>query len=214
MRVGLLGSGDVGRALAVAFAEQGHSVTIGTSSPDKAELVAWRGAVGRGVEFASFAQTAERAELAVLCCRGDVAEKVLDLAGPDHLAGKVLIDTTNPLDLSKGFPPGIFVGLTDSLGERVQRKAPKARVVKCFNIVANSLMGHPDRHGSQPDMMIAGNDPSAKAEVVGVLRSFGWSGAIDLGGIESARWLEALVPLWVRVGQAIGTFDFGFKVVR
>lgn len=214
MRVAVLGSGEVGRVIGTAFVERGHEVTIGSRSPEKDDLVAWKKAVGARGSTATFAGAAERAELIVLACHGDAAEAVIDLAGPEHFAGKVLIDLTNPLDFSKGMPPGIFVGTTDSLGERVQRRAPSARVVKCFNIVPNSVMGHPERLRERPDMMIAGNDPAAKAQVVEILRSFGWTGAIDLGGIESARWLEALVMVWVRVGLAIGTFEFGFKVAR
>jgi 8-hydroxy-5-deazaflavin:NADPH oxidoreductase len=214
MRVGILGSGDVGRALGTAFAEHGHQVTLGTRTVDKPELLAWKQATGRGATIGSFAEAARSGEVLVLCCLGTAVDSVIDLAGPAHFDGKLLIDATNALDLSRGMPPGLFVGLTDSLGERVQRKLPKARVVKCFNIVPNPVMAHPQLAGGTADMIIAGNDAAAKSQVTDVLRSFGWSGAIDIGGIEGARWLEALVPLWVRVAAAVGSYQVAFKVVR
>jgi 8-hydroxy-5-deazaflavin:NADPH oxidoreductase len=214
MRVGILGSGGVGRALGTAFAEHGHAVTIGSQSPDKPELIEWRKATGRAAATATFAETARTSDLLALCCLGTAVDAVIDLAGPAHFDGKVLIDVTNPLDFSKGMPPTLFVGRDDSLGERVQRKLPKARVVKCFNIVPSSLMGHPQLPGGTPDMIIAGNDAAAKTEVTEILRSFGWSGAIDLGGIEGARWLEGLVGLWIRVVMAVGSYQVAFKVVR
>jgi 8-hydroxy-5-deazaflavin:NADPH oxidoreductase len=214
MRVGILGSGTVGRTLGTAFAEHGHEVTIGSKSPEKEELVAWKRATGHGAATASFADAATRGEVIVFCCLGSAAETVIELAGPDHFDGKLLIDVTNALEISGQGPPGLFVGVTDSLSERIQRKLPRARVVKCFNIVPAPVMVQPEIHGVQPDMMIAGNDAAAKAEVVTILRSFGWSGALDLGGIENARWLEALVPLWVRVAMTLGNFQIAFKAVR
>jgi 8-hydroxy-5-deazaflavin:NADPH oxidoreductase len=214
MRVGILGSGDVGRALGTAFAERGHQVTIGSRTPGKPELVAWAKATGHGAATATFAEAGQSGEILVLCCLGSVTDAVIDLAGPEHFEGKLLIDATNALDFSHGMPPGLFVGLTDSLGERVQRKLPNARVVKCFNIVPNAVMAHPQLPGGTADMIIAGNDAAAKTQVTEILRSFGWGGAIDIGGIEGARWLEAMVPLWVRVASAVGTYRSAFKVVR
>jgi 8-hydroxy-5-deazaflavin:NADPH oxidoreductase len=214
MRVGILGSGDVGRALGTAFAEHGHQVTIGSKSPEKPELRAWKEATGRGAATGTFAEAARSGEVVLLGCLGTAVDAVIDLAEPSNFDGKLLIDVTNALDFSKGMPPGLFVGTTDSLGERVQRKLPKARVVKCFNIVPNSLMGHPQLPGGTPDMIIAGNDAAAKAQVAEILRAFGWNAPIDIGGIEGARWLEAMVALWIRVAGALGSYQVAFKVVR
>ncbi len=214
MRVGILGSGDVGRALGSAFAEHGHQVTIGSRTPNKPELVAWAQATAHGAATATFADAANSGEVLVLCCLGTAVDAVIDLAGPAHFEGKLLIDVTNALDFSKGMPPGLFVGTTDSLGERIQRKLPKARVVKCFNIVPNPVMGHPQLKGGTADMIIAGNDAAAKGQVAEILRSFGWDGAIDIGGIEGARWLEGLTALWVRVAMARGNFGLAFKIVE
>lgn len=153
-------------------------------------------------------------ELLVLCTQGAAAEEAIDLAGTKHFDGKVVIDVTNPLDFSKGMPPGLFVGTSDSLGERIQRKVPKAKVVKGFNIVSHTTMVHPKMTDGLPDMMIAGNDEGAKKAVAGILREFGWSDPIDVGGIDGARWLEAMVPLWVRACQAVGSWSIAWRVLR
>jgi|SRR5580658_1021943 predicted dinucleotide-binding enzyme len=214
MRVGVLGSGDVGQALAKGFAEKKHDVMIGTRSPDKPALATWKATVQGRVAIGSFEATAKHGEVVVLCCLGTAVNEVIDLAGAANLNGKVLIDATNALDFSKGMPPGLFTGPNDSLGERVQKRVPGAKVVKCFNIVPNPLMVHPAVKGVEPTMMIAGNDEAAKAQVVTFLKEFGWSGAIDLGVIENARWLEALVPLWVRVSLKLNDWGTAFKVLH
>ena len=186
---------------------------VGTKTPDKPELVAWMRNTPGKVSTGTFAEAAQYGEVNVLACLGSASEEVLALAGLEHFDGKVLIDATNALDVSHGPPPGLFVGLTDSLGERHQRRLPRARVVKCFNIVPANVMVHPVINGATPTMMIAGNDAGAKAEVDRILREFGWPGSMDLGGIEEARWLEALVPLWVRVAMKLGNFNIAFRVL-
>jgi 8-hydroxy-5-deazaflavin:NADPH oxidoreductase len=213
MRVGIIGSGVVGQTLGKAFAEHGHEVKLGSRTPEKPELVAWKGSVPGKLSTGTFAEAAQHGELLVLCYLGAAADEVLALAGPAHFDGKVVIDATNALDFSRGMPPSLFVGLTDSLGERHQKKLPRSRVVKCFNTVPNSVMAHPVLKGGAATMMIAGNDDAAKAQVVGILQEFGWTDTVDVGGIDGARWLEALVPLWVRVAAKVGNFDCAFKVV-
>jgi predicted dinucleotide-binding enzyme len=207
-RVGIIGSGMVGRALARGFAGRGHDVRIGSRDPDKLAGFAAEAGVGTGI----FADVAEHGELVVLATLGAAAEEAVALAGPQRLAGKVVIDTTNPLAFSGG-QPGMFVGWDDSLGERLQRAAPEARVVKCFNIVSAPAMIDPSFEGGPPDMFIAGDDPAAKATVTELLDDFGWPSVIDTGGIEGARLLEPLTILWVIVGQRRGSWDHAFKVV-
>lgn len=214
MKIGILGSGDVGRSLGAGLAAKGHDVKIGSRTPDKPELRAWlKEANGHG-SAGTFAQAAAFGEIVLLCTLGEAAEQAIDLAGPKNFDGKVLIDVTNALDFSKGMPPGLFVGMTDSLGERVQRRLPRAKVVKCFNIVNNQTMVHPEMKEGLPDMMIAGNDAASKRAVTRLLKELGWGDPIDLGGIENARWMEALVPLWVRVAGAVGSYGIAFKVLR
>jgi len=212
MKVGILGSGDVGQALGRGFASRGHDVMIGSRTPDSDKLKAWVSKAGKGASTGSFADAASHGSVLVLATLGTAAEEVIDLAGPSRFRGKLLIDATNPLDFSKGMPPGLFVGTTDSLGERIQRKLPEAKVVKCFNTVGNSQMIDPTY--KDVEMLICGNDNAAKEQVTKILKEFGWKGAIDTGGIEGARWLEALVPLWVRVGIALNNWNNVFRVVH
>jgi len=212
MKVGILGSGDVGQALGRGFASRGHDVIVGSRTPDSNKLKAWARKAGKGASTGSFADAASRGSVLVLATLGTAAEEVIDLAGPSNFRGKLLIDVTNPLDFSKGMPPGLFVGTTDSLGERIQRKLPETMVVKCFNTVGNSQMVDPTYKGVE--MLICGNDKTAKEEVTKILKEFGWKGAIDAGGIEGARWLEALVPLWVRVGIALNNWNNVFEVLH
>jgi 8-hydroxy-5-deazaflavin:NADPH oxidoreductase len=214
LNVGILGSGDVGQALGRGFASHGHDVKIGSRTPNSDKLKAWLKQTTGKTSTGTFAEAAAHGEILVLAAQGAAAENVIDLAGPEKFTGKVVIDTTNPLDFSKGSSPTLFVGITDSLGERIQRKLLQAKIVKCFNIVSNLQMVNPTFSEGKPEMLICGNDAQAKQRVIAILKEFGWPGAIDTGGIEEARWLETLVPLWVRVGAALNTWRHAFKVVR
>jgi predicted dinucleotide-binding enzyme len=214
MKVGVIGSGDVGKALAKGFRDAGHEVMIGSREPGSTNLKEWTKTAGKGVAAGTFEATAKHGQTIVLAVVGHGLESAIDLAGPKNFTGKLVLDATNPLDFSHGMPPGLFLGTTDSLGERVQRKLPDARVVKCFNTVSNAVMVHPKFPGGAPEMLICGNDAAAKAETEKILKSFGWPGALDVGGIEGARWLEALVPLWVRAGATLNTYGHAFKVVK
>lgn len=212
MRVGILGSGEVGQALGNGFANRGYDVKIGSRTPNSDKLKAWLDKTGKTASTGTFAETAAYGDLVVLATLGAAAEEVIDLSGASNLAGKVLIDATNPLDFSKGMPPGLFVGVTDSLAERIQRKLPRTKVVKCFNIVPNPQMVNPTFKDAQ--MLICGNDVDGKREVVDILEKFGWGNVIDIGNLEGARWLEALVPLWTRVGLALNTWSHVFMVLH
>ena len=139
---------------------------------------------------------------------------MLEQAGADNLAGKVLLDISNPLDFSAGFPPTLSVKDTDSLGEQVQRAFPQARVVKTLNTLTASLMVEPKSLGESSTVFVSGEDAAAKAVVVEILESFGHDDVIDLGGIETARGPEMLLPLWLRLMGALGTAHFNVKVVR
>jgi predicted dinucleotide-binding enzyme len=212
MRIGILGSGDVGKALSKGLTSRKNEVMIGTRSPSEPKLVAWAAEEGRGVRAGTFAQVAEHGELLVLALKGDAAIAAIDLAGPSHFRGKVVIDAMNPLDFSAGFPPSLLFGLNDSLGERVQKKLPEAKVVKCFNTVPNSMMADPKLADGVPELIVCGDDAEAKRKVGELVRSLGWKGVIDVGGIREARWQEALVPLWVRVAAAKQNFNLAFTV--
>jgi predicted dinucleotide-binding enzyme len=213
MRVGVLGSGQVGQTLARAFADRGHDVMLGSRDPRKPEVAAWLAEEGEGIAGGTFAETASHGDLVVLAVLGAAVEEAIGQAGPGSLAGKVVIDATNPLDFSAGFPPSLIWGHTDSGGERAQRAAPDAKVVKAFNIIGNAYFADPRFGAEQPTMMIAGNDADAKTTVGRVVEDFGWPPAVDVGGIDASRELEALCILWVRVGGLRGTFEHGFKLL-
>lgn len=209
MNIGILGSGDVGQALGRGLARHGHAVMLGTRDPSK--LKGWQDETKQRV--GSFADAAKHGEIVILALNGAGALHALDLAGPGAFSGKLVLDATNPLD--GNMPPGLFVGTTDSLGERIQRKLPQAKVVKCFNTVSNEKMVDPVFQEGAPPMLIAGDDAGAKRVTEEFLRTIGWPGALDVGGIQGARWLEALVPLWVSVALAKGqAWGHAFKSVE
>src|SRR5213080_926356 len=212
MKVSILGSGDVGKALGKGFVSRGHEVKIGSRTPNSDKLKTWVNQVGKNASTGTFEATAAFGDILVLATNGSAIESAIDLARPQNFDGKLVIDVTNQLDFSRGPPPGMLYSPSDSLGQRVQRKLPSAKVVKCFNTVPNSQMVDPKF--KDVEMMICGNDPVAKQQTMKILKDFGWKGAIDLGGIEHARWLEAFVPLWARVGMSLNTWDHVFKVVR
>jgi 8-hydroxy-5-deazaflavin:NADPH oxidoreductase len=211
-RVGILGSGQVAQRLGSGFVTHGYEVMLGSREPGK--LDAWKKKTGPHASTGTFAAAAAFGPIVILATAGTGVESALDLAGAKNFSGKLVLDATNPLDFSRGMPPGLFLGVTDSLGERVQRKLPDAHVVKCFNTVSNVRMIDPKFREGKPPMMICGNDASAKKRTEEILRELGWPGVLDVGGIDGARWLEALVPLWVRAGQSLNTMEHAFVVVR
>lgn len=209
MKVGILGSGDVGKSLARGFAGLGHEVMIGSRSPEK--LAEFAGAT-QGVRNGTFEQTAAFGDLLALATLGVGTEEAIKLAGPANFDGKVVIDATNPLDFSGGAPK-LYVGHTDSLGERIQRWIPNAKVVKAFNTVGNAYFVHPDFPNGPPDMFIAGNDADAKKLVAQVCKHFGW-GVVDIGGIEGSRHLEPMCMVWVLHGVLSGSWSHAFKMLH
>jgi predicted dinucleotide-binding enzyme len=212
-RVGVLGTGEVGRRLAAGFRSRGHDVMIGSRDPAKPELREWLSGDGAGIEAGTFAQTAAHGELLVLAVLGNAAEDAIADAGVENFSGKVVIDAMNPLDFSTGFPPKLSISGEDSLGERVQRALPDAKVVKAFNTIGNPYFVDPKFSEGEPTMLIAGNDDAAKRTVADVLSDFGWLHTVDLGGIEGSRELEAICIAWVKIGGARGAWDHGFKLL-
>jgi predicted dinucleotide-binding enzyme len=212
-RVGVLGSGEVGRRLAAGFSSRGHDVVIGSRDPEKPDLQEWLSGDGSGAKAGTFRQAAEHGELLVLAVLGDAAEPAIADAGRENFGGKVVIDAMNPLDFSGGFPPRLSISGNDSLGERVQRALPDAQVVKAFNTIGNAHFVDPRFSDGQPTMLIAGDDEGAKRTVGDVLADFGWSGVLDIGGIEGSRELEAICIAWVKIGGLRGAWDHGFKLL-
>ena len=227
MRIGILGTGTVGKALAAKLAEAGHEVVVGTRDPAatlaRAEpdgygnppFGAWH-AQHPEVELGTFADAAGHGELLVNATAGAASLDALGLAGEANLDGKVLVDVANPLDFSQGMPPSLSVSNTDCLGECIQREFPNARVVKTLNTVNASVMVNPGMvGGGDHTVFVSGNDPEAKALVTGLLTDgFGWRDVIDLGDITTARGAEMQMALWLRLMGSLGTPMFNFKVVR
>jgi NADPH-dependent F420 reductase len=214
LKIGILGSGPVGRSLGRGFAANGHDVKIGSRTPEKQELQEWLKETKGRVSVGAFSEAAAHGEVLVLCSLGDATETVIKLSVAKNFDGKIVIDATNPLDFSKGMPPGLFVGTTDSLGERIQRILPRTKVVKCFNMVNNQTMTNPRMKEGLPDMVICGNDESAKLQVTELLKQFGWAEPIDIGGIDGARWLEAYTALWVRLALKLGSWTIAARFLR
>ena len=225
MNIAVLGTGTVGRAIAARLFGLGHSVVVGTRDPQATlartdpdwmgnpPFAAWHGEHS-GIGLATFAEAAAGAELVVNASSGAATLELLALAGADNLAGKVLVDISNPLDFSAGFPPTLFVKDSDSLGEQVQLAFPEAKVVKTLNTLTANLMVDPKSLGESTSVFVSGDDVAAKAAVVELLQSFGHDDVIDLGGIETARGTEMVLPIWLRLMGALGTAQFNLKVVR
>jgi predicted dinucleotide-binding enzyme len=212
MKVGVLGSGDVGKTLAGGFLKHGHDVALGTRDPGK--LADWA-AQHRAARVGTFADAANFGELLVLAVKGTVATEALRAAGVANLAGKPVIDAVNPI---ADAPPvnGVlkfFTNLDDSLMERLQREFPQARFVKAFNSVGHALMVNPQFKEGKPTMFICGNDEAAKQSVRGILDQFGWETA-DMGKAEAARAIEPLCMLWLIPGFLRNEWSHAFKLLR
>ena len=214
MRIGIIGSGEVGQAIGKGFADLGHEVKVGSREPKSEKLQAWLKKTGGKTSAGTFPETASFGEILVVATHGMSAEEAVKTAGEGNFAGKLVIDVTNPLDLSGGMPPRLALGFSTSLGERIQAALPKARVVKTLNIVNNRSMVNPRYEEGEPDMLLCGNDAEAKKKVEKILRDFGWKNVTDLGGIEQARIMEPMVMLWVLYGSRNNVWTHAFKYLR
>ena len=212
MNIGILGSGNVAKALAAGFLKYGHKVKFGTREP--AKLGDWL-KQNSGASAGSVEDTASFGDVIVLAVKGTAAQRVLQAAGADQLNGKVVIDATNPI---ADAPPenGVlkfFTTLDESLMEKLQHLFPGARFVKAFNSVGNALMVDPQLEGGPPTMFLCGNDPKAREVVTGIVQQFGWD-ACDLGGAEAARAIEPLAMLWCIPGFLRNEWRHAFKLVK
>lgn len=212
MKIGILGSGEVARALAAGFLKHGHQVTLGTRNP--AKLAEWR-ATHPKAQVGSFADAAAFGEIVVLAVKGTAAADALRQARAANVTGKIVIDTTNPI---ADAPPDhgvleFFTSLEESLMERLQREFAAARFVKAFNTVGADLMVNPKLKGGTPTMFICGNYDVAKQTVKGILDQFGWETA-DMGTVEAARAIEPLCILWCIPGFLRDEWSHAFKLLK
>jgi predicted dinucleotide-binding enzyme len=200
VRIGVLGTGVVGTTLAGKLRELGHDVLIGSRTASD--------------DAVPFADAAAHGELVFNCTNGKVSLDALSAAGAENLAGKVLIDVSNALEFAEGRPPVIGVAVDDSLGERIQRAFPDARVVKALNTMNTNVMVDPDLVSGEHDVFMCGNDDAAKAQVAELLESFGWPAQwiVDLGDITAARGQELYVAFWLRLMNAVGSPTFNIHV--
>jgi len=226
MKIGVLGTGPVGQAVASKLAELGHAVFVGTRDPaatltrtnpdtfGNPPFRVWR-EKHPNIEFGTLSQAAAHGELVVNATTGTGSIEALRAAGEKNLAGKILVDIANPLDFSRGMPPSLTVCNTDSLGEQIQRTFPAVKVVKTLNTMNAYLMVGPRQLADGAHtVFVSGNDAAAKKSVTELLQSFGWKDIVDLGDITTARGTEMILPIWVRVWAATGNPMFSFKLVR
>ena len=224
MKIGIFGTGIVGQTLAGALAAKGHEVMIGTRDPQATlQRSSTRGPAFRDwhlshqmVKLGTFADAARFGEVILNATSGSGALPALEGAGAEALDDKILLDLSNPLDFSKGFPPTLTVSNTDSLAEVLQRAFPRVRLVKTLNTTTAALMVNPAAvGGGDHTMFVAGNDTEAKSKVKGWLGEwFGWRDVIDLGDVSNARGMEMLLPIWTRLYGALGSPMFNFRIVR
>ena len=212
-KIGVLGSGVAGRTLAEGFLKHGYEVMLGTRDPARGEVPAWVNS-NPGAQAGTFRETAGFGEIVVLAVKGLVVEEVISQAGPDHMTGKIVIDTTNPLADEKPVN-GILTfstGPNESLGEKVQMLLPNAHIVKAFNSVGAALMINPKFEQGTPTMFLCGNSPEAKSVVSGICGQFGWE-PYDCGDIAASRALEPLCILWCLPGFLRNDWRHAFKML-
>lgn len=212
-KIGILGSGIVGKVLATGFLKHGYEVMIGTR--DKAKLADWQSKNPNG-KIGSFEETAKFGDIIVLATKGHASSEVLKLAGINNLDGKTIIDATNPIDEKNPPVNGVLnftTSLHDSLMEQLQKVAPKANFVKAFNSVGSAFMVNPDFGGTKPSMFICGNNDDAKKQVTEILTQFGWE-TEDMGKAEGARAIEPLCMLWCIPGMLRNQWTHAFKLLK
>lgn len=213
MKIGIFGTGTVGRVMAERFLADGNEVMIGTRNVEntlsKSQLNAGEGASykewqdkNRKAKLGTFQDTASFGDIIVLATLGNATTHAIDLAGKENFVSKLVIDMTNPLDFSNGIPPAFTGTPGNSLGEQIQKQLPEAKVVKAFNAVSVHLVVKPQREEGNPVMFIAGNDKNAKKQVVEIAKRWGWKDVIDFGDISAAFTLESFAMLWI---------DYAFK---
>ncbi|MGA9407077.1 MAG: NAD(P)-binding domain-containing protein [Bacteroidota bacterium] len=215
MKIGVLGTGIVGKTIGAKLVQLGHSVKMGSRTANNEKAVEWVKANGASASHGTFADAASYGEILFNCTSGMAALDALKLAGTGNMNGKILIDVSNPLDFSKGMPPTLSVCNSDSLGEQIQRAYPGVHVVKALNTMNCNIMVNPSLVPGSHDAFVSGNDAGAKAKVTDILKNwFGWKTVIDLGDITTARGTEMLLPIWIRLMGKFQSPNFNFKIVR
>lgn len=216
MRIAVLGTGVVGQTLGTRLVETGHEVRMGSRRAGNENAVAWAAATGDAASEGSFRDAATWGQVVVNATGGLVSVEALTAAGTDHLAGKAIVDVSNPLDFSHGFPPVVVQPEGRSVAEAIQAAFPEAHVVKALNTMTADVMVHPRSLPSPHTVFLAGDHPDAKATATTLLEGFGWTASeiVDVGELHAARGLELYLPLWLNLMASLGTPSFNISVVR
>ena len=214
MRIGILGTGVVGQTIGSRLVQLGHDVMLGSRSATNEKAAAWVADNGTHARQGTFADAASFGEIVFNCTSGQASLAALSSAGAANLDGKIIIDVSNPLDFSKGFPPTLTVCNTDSVAEQIQSAFPNSKVVKSLNTMTASVMVNPSLVPGEHDVFVSGNDAGAKQQVGDLLRSFGWRTIIDLGDVTSARGAEMILPIWLRLMGVFKSPVMNFHIAR
>lgn len=213
MKIGIIGSGDVGQTLALGFLKLGHEVKVGTR--DASKLQEWLAKAGEKASVGTTNEAAAFGELIVLCTNGVGTKNALEMAGLENFSGKIVIDVTNPLIFEEqGKPPKLSTAYPDSAGALIQKLLPDAFVVKAFNTVPAKYMTNPKLEEGEPDLFIAGNDSNAKKKVEEIARQWGWRNVNDLGDISQAYLVEALAMVWIVYGFKNNHWTHALKLLK
>lgn len=216
MKIGALGTGQVGNTIGSKLIELGHQVMMGSRKVNNEKAIEWAQKNGQNASQGTFEDAARFGQLIFLCTQGAITLQLIKQTDPTCFTGKTIIDLTNPLDFSQGVPPSLIpiFSNTTSLGEEIQKALPKANIVKTLNNVSHFVMVNPKRTNGDPTMFISGNSPEAKEEAIALLKEFGWTDIIDLGDISTARGTEMMLPIWLRIWATTSNGNFAFKVIR
>jgi predicted dinucleotide-binding enzyme len=215
-KIGILGTGVVGNTIGSKMIALGYEVKMGSRTANNDKAAEWVNSQGNKASAGTFEDAAKFGDIIFNCTKGEVTLEVFKQAGPSNFKGKTVIDISNPLDFSQGFPPFLTpqYANTNSLGEEIQKLIPDANVVKSLNIVNCEVMVNAQKSGGDPTMFMSGNNEGAKNEVSSILNQFGWNDIIDLGDITNARATEMMLPIWVRTYAATKNGYIAFKIVR
>ncbi|MEM1360825.1 MAG: NAD(P)-binding domain-containing protein [Pseudomonadota bacterium] len=216
MKYAVLGTGMVGHTLASKLISLGHEVRMGYREATNQKATDWADAHGPNAGYGTYASVANWAERVIFAVNGAKLLETADAVTDAGVAGKTVIDVTNPLDMSQGMPPTLIPDLsnTTSAGEQLQLRLPEAWVVKTLNTMNHLLMVDPGRLPGEHDVFLCGDNDDAKANAIALLTEFGWNRPIDLGPLAAARGTEGMMPFWLRLWGTVGSADFNYRIVR
>jgi predicted dinucleotide-binding enzyme len=215
-KIGVLGTGMVGKTIANKLLQLGYEVKMGSRTSNNEKALKWLRAAGPNAQIGTFEEVTIQSDILFNCTKGASVEEAIRLAGIENLKSKIVIDLSNPLDFSNGMPPTLIPQYANSwsMGEAIQQLCPETFVVKTLNMVNCEVMVNAALAGDNASMFVCGNDSESKLTVSKLLEEFGWNDIIDLGDIGASRGMEMLLPIWLLLWKATGTGHLAFKIVR